>query len=410
MRDILVIQAARFGDLVQTRRLILSLLRQGNVHLAIDKSLLALARIVYPEAILHGLAFHGSSGIAAIDANSKDIADLKRVGFDAVFNCNFSPLTSALIRIFPSDTVYGYRAARDSLGGLLRSAWTRFGFRLSAMRQATPLNLVDFWGNFAPECIPPALVNPPARGGRGVGIALAGRMERRSLPVHTLARLTEIAWKALDRPMIRLLGTQNEIPRARKLLRLLPPAMEPFIENLCGRTDWAALARAIKDLELLLTPDTGIMHLAAFMGVPVVAFFLSSAWCHETGPYGAGHRIFQAAPGCAPCLESAPCPNNVRCASGFEHPLFARAFAQMLMDKHVSDLPPDIQLWHSGLDELGLRLTLLAGEDRFAVIRAKIRDITEAYLGLAQNTVEDTGLLERLLPYSEWMLPPGRYC
>ena len=38
-----------------------------------------------------------------------------------------------------------------------------------------------------------------------------------------------------------------------------------------------------KRLDVLLTPDTGIMHLAAHLGVPVFAFFLSSAWCHETG-------------------------------------------------------------------------------------------------------------------------------
>ena len=59
MATFLVIQAARFGDVVQTGRLLRTLARRGQVHLAVDAGLSALARLIYPFATVHGLALHG---------------------------------------------------------------------------------------------------------------------------------------------------------------------------------------------------------------------------------------------------------------------------------------------------------------------------------------------------------------
>ena len=60
MPKFLVIQAARFGDLVQTKRLLLSLALRGEVHLAVDASLVPLARVLFPFAEPHALSVHGS--------------------------------------------------------------------------------------------------------------------------------------------------------------------------------------------------------------------------------------------------------------------------------------------------------------------------------------------------------------
>jgi lipopolysaccharide heptosyltransferase I len=45
---------------------------------------------------------------------------------------------------------------------------------------------------------------------------------------------------------------------------------------------------------LMVTGDTGPMHCAAALGVPVVALF-GPTWPERTGPWGAGHRIVQGA-------------------------------------------------------------------------------------------------------------------
>ena len=51
----------------------------------------------------------------------------------------------------------------------------------------------------------------------------------------------------------------------------------------------ALFARA----RLMVTGDTGPMHCAAALGVPVVALF-GPTWPEHTGPWGPGHRVVQA--------------------------------------------------------------------------------------------------------------------
>ena len=427
MANILVIQAARFGDLVQSKRLLVSLAAQGVVHLAVDASLAPLARLLYPGVVVHPFAFHGRDEPSALTENLPAMAELGALAPDLVYNCNFSGLTGALCRLFAPETVIGYRPAPVSAGGLLRSPWARLGFRLSRRRRISPLNRVDFWAWFVPEPMAPELVNPQARpGGRGLGVALAGREARRSLPVPVLAHVVKTLAGLLGNPRIVLLGSAGESPAAHKLLRELPPRATAQVEDLTGKTDWPALVEAVNGLDALVTPDTGLMHLAAHLGVPVLAFFLSSAWAHETGPYGLGHTVWQSAPACAPCLESAPCPHKVACLEVFRDGGFARQLARVFTAggadmRNAPELPPGLQCWQSELDGLGARLRLLGGEDADAFPRGSARAIVAEWLGLAGGTVkapqaanpaesrELRRLREALVPDSEWMLPQGRY-
>lgn len=415
MKEILVIQAARFGDLMQTRRLILTLAQKARVHLALDESLAPLAKIVYPQSELHSLKFHCSPDAANLAKNLSVFRDLQSAGFARVFNCNFSRLTGALGRLFPEDRLFGYRPARASLGGLLRSPWARIGFRASESRKTATLNLVDFWGWFAEEPISPLEVNPPAKaGGGGIGVAVAGREARRSLPVPVLAGAAKAVFRTLKSSEIKLFGSKAEIPAARRLLREFSPDMRAATKDLCGQTGWPELVDEMRGLDLLLSPDTGLMHLGAFLGVPVVAFFLSSAWLHETGPYGLGHTIFQAAPACAPCLESAPCPKNLACHEIFANPGFLRSLVQVINGSEKPAAPANLQIWRGGFDDLGAMPTLAAGEDAYAQSRAASRRILREKLGLADQIADDSPayehVLERFEPQGEWMLPPWRYC
>ena len=93
----LVLQLARFGDLVQTRRLLATLTRDvrplgGEVHLVVDTSLLGLARRLYPEVAVHGLAVHRKPDDAAAAAARTVFAELAGLCFEAVYCLNFSPL------------------------------------------------------------------------------------------------------------------------------------------------------------------------------------------------------------------------------------------------------------------------------------------------------------------------------
>ncbi|MEG6594171.1 heptosyltransferase, partial [Desulfovibrio sp. 1188_IL3213] len=122
MAVFLVLQAARFGDVVQTGRLLQGLAARGQVHLAVDENLVALARLLYPFARIHGLCLHGRDEQGFLLKNTRVLEQWRHEHFSAVYNCNFSGLTAALCRIFEPEQVQGFRPAP---GGIWRSPWAR---------------------------------------------------------------------------------------------------------------------------------------------------------------------------------------------------------------------------------------------------------------------------------------------
>ena len=72
--------------------------------------------------------------------------------------------------------------------------------------------------------------------------------------------------------------------------------------NFCGRLNLLELAALFSRCALVISTDTGPMHLAAAMGTPVVALFGPTA-PDRTGPYGPGHVVLRTGIPCSPCLK-----------------------------------------------------------------------------------------------------------
>jgi len=87
--------------------------------------------------------------------------------------------------------------------------------------------------------------------------------------------------------------------------------------NLAGQTTLRELMALLKRCRVLLTNDTGPMHLAAALGTPVVTPFGSTS-PELTGPGLPGdprHHLLQASVSCAPCFLR-ECPIDFRCMNG----------------------------------------------------------------------------------------------
>jgi heptosyltransferase-2 len=80
---------------------------------------------------------------------------------------------------------------------------------------------------------------------------------------------------------------------------------------LSGATSIRELMAVVKRCRLLITNDTGPMHIASAFGVPVVAVFGPTDW-RTTAPYGQERSIVREAVDCAPCLLR-ECPIDHRC-------------------------------------------------------------------------------------------------
>jgi heptosyltransferase-2 len=104
-----------------------------------------------------------------------------------------------------------------------------------------------------------------------------------------------------------LFGTANEKPLAAEIMTKLKTSGT----DLTGRTSLLELAAQLRRCRLLLTNDTGTMHLAAYLGVPTVAIF-GSTEPQLTGPTGIGHVVIRHHVECSPCFLR-ECPLDFRC-------------------------------------------------------------------------------------------------
>ena len=89
------------------------------------------------------------------------------------------------------------------------------------------------------------------------------------------------------------------------------------IWNLAGKTSLRELMALLKLCRVLLTNDSGPMHVAAALGTPVVVPFGSTS-PELTGPGLPGdarHRLLKSDAPCAPCFLR-ECPIDFRCLNG----------------------------------------------------------------------------------------------
>jgi heptosyltransferase-2 len=96
---------------------------------------------------------------------------------------------------------------------------------------------------------------------------------------------------------------------------------------LCGETSLPELLGVLSRLRALVTNDSGPMHLAAALGVPLVAIFGSTDW-RETAPVGERARVVREDVECAPCLLR-ECPIDHRCMRRIAPDRVAEAVAEV---------------------------------------------------------------------------------
>jgi len=90
--------------------------------------------------------------------------------------------------------------------------------------------------------------------------------------------------------------------RADGILQRIEKSMTRPIANLGGLTTLRDLAYLFRRAALLITTDSGPMHIAAAMGTPVVALFGPTS-PSRTGPYGKGNIIIRKDLECSPCFQ-----------------------------------------------------------------------------------------------------------
>jgi heptosyltransferase-2 len=108
---------------------------------------------------------------------------------------------------------------------------------------------------------------------------------------------------------VAIIGSGVERPIAEQIRE----RMKSRTAVLNGKTSLETLIGVLAESSLMITNDSGPMHIAAALGVPTVAVFGSTDE-KVTGPYGPRTRIVKHPVECSPCLLR-ECPIDHRCMS-----------------------------------------------------------------------------------------------
>ncbi len=291
----------------------------------------------YPQSRLTVLArpwslavYQNQPGVAAVLAQAPDGAhrglggrlrlarELASQKFDLAVlfqNAFEAALITALARI---PRRWGY--ARDGRSFLLSQAVEVEPADLRAHESFYYLNLLERLGVPAPFTRPRLRLNPDdqAEAETMLGQARVGRDDfllalapgaafgsAKRWPVEHFAETARlISGECPGRVLI--LGGPGEIEDAARLAALLPG--RPV--NLAGRTSLSVSMALLARASLLVTNDSGLMHLAGALEVPLVAVF-GPTNPQTTAPLGRS-RLIRSTASCAPCLKrECPLPKRI---------------------------------------------------------------------------------------------------
>ncbi|WP_045221054.1 glycosyltransferase family 9 protein [Desulfonatronum thioautotrophicum] len=334
----LVMNLTRFGDLLQTQPVIAGLRDQGHAPALICLENFAAATMFLPGAE-EVFALPGAGLLAELDRGWPRALSRLSAWKDAVLGSqhappllNLTPMQSArlLARVLTSGPVSGF--GLDEQGyGFYGNSWAAFLQTSTMNRGCSPFNLVDLMLRSADlpvaghdlrltrpepevlECIHRLLLTKvPADTSlslRGFAALQLGASEpRRQWPEEYFAHLGDLLWDRCGLCPV-LLGTPSERFLAQGYVS---HTTAPFID-MVGRTSLPELAAVLCHTNLLVTNDTGTMHLAAGLGRPVAAIFLATAQPWDTGPYQVGSLCLEPNLDCHPCAFGTACGHDEAC-------------------------------------------------------------------------------------------------
>lgn len=138
-------------------------------------------------------------------------------------------------------------------------------------------------------------------------------------------RFRMVAEKLLTNPNIHIVFFGDQ-PSAR-LVKEICQGLGPRVINLAGLTSLREVAALISLCSVLLTNDSGPMHIADALGTKIVALF-GSTNDTVTGPYRNG-RVIHKHVECSPCYQRT-CPIDFRCMKQIEADEVYRAIIERL--------------------------------------------------------------------------------
>lgn len=448
-KKILAIQMARMGDLLQSVPLIHSIYsgyEEKEITLLFEERFRDIVECmpfvdkkvgVDLNDFIKGIIPSSNTLVEKYRFIIERLEDLLHSDFDIVYNLNYFPLSAFICNLLKTNALYGYRIQNEHLN-IIKDYWGVYLFSMIPARRMNRLHVSDVFlrmggrphGQWrmglnieqgaereASELLTDVGIG---EGGPVIGLQPGASLPKKMWPKESFAGLADMLVKRY-KAQVLIFGSLEEKGLADEIIS----SMNLHAYNLAG-VSVKHLGAILKRCNLLVTNDTGPMHLSVAAGCQVVAIFCGNTCCHESGPYDEGHVVLEPNIECFPCPDDKDTCNEYICKRTIG-PEFVFQVACKILDggpyqgrdnshtekimNGLSDIsiPPDVSAFVSTMRPDGVRYKRIGGgdgsrlEDESAYLLRRIWD------NVIGNGESETGDSASLVPDSESRTPSSLY-
>lgn len=333
--NILLVNLARMGDLVQTTPAIqgFKAMPGTRVSVLVTSNLTDFAHLLgadevipFDESVLLPHLLEANRSISRAGKVWRQwIQALRDRVFDEIINLTHDDFSAHLVSMIGAKVNGRYRATNGEI--VIRGDWMRYFFTMFHFRQTNPFNLADVYrlgSGIDQGAIPVSMRVEPLNEELTETLA---QLPKPIVALHPGANHPARQWplthyaELADRlaaggASVVLLGGPTEFSLCESIA--LQTAGKPLV--LAGKTSITQLPAVLNTVDLLVTNDTGPLHIAAAAGTKTVSVFLAMARPQDTAPCAEGHLILETLTDTHPCPETEPC---LQCSCGQSVPVDA---------------------------------------------------------------------------------------
>lgn len=292
-RPILILQMQRMGDLILSYPLVLWLSRRYPGH-----PIWMMAEELFYKQLMQV----NPGGLTFFPWAQKSLDHLRTHQFEMVINLSHDPRAAQLAWEVEAGEVYG--PVRGPKGQhYVRGDWHLYRASLVESNRhnrfhwadLNALDVIPLTDMAATKWSDPRTITRVASRKVGLFLGASDKAKRPDAPF----------WQQLGKELIKrelrpvLLGGPGEVELAAEVARGIPAK----VINFAGKQTLAELAFIGQMLGMMVTPDTGPMHLAAWTGLRTLNLSMGNVNCWETGPYQTGHFVLRSRMSCVGCWQ-----------------------------------------------------------------------------------------------------------
>jgi len=335
---VLIIQLTRMGDIIQTIPLLVRLREDiPNVHMTfvcVDR----FAEIIKDIPVVN--RYIKISPQDAVKLKTQDMEQIVKIlshpflkeSYDLVINLTHDLSSAIITHKIKADEKTGAIAESSSSYLSIKDIWGRYLFASVSNREENSFNLVDIhigMGKVRHSPVRSYLKTDKKTEERIeklfswlsissdrplVALHIGANKLHRTWNPKYFAKLAELLIKHHN-AQILLTGSDKEKVLLGDFLSDVPRTFMDgnHIVSFMGLTKLQDLIAILRRCKLLVSNDTGPIHIAAAVGTPTIGIYLSTAYPGETAPYGEGHYVLHPAMECYPCLDESDFQCGIAC-------------------------------------------------------------------------------------------------